>query len=68
VRRELFVELEEVSHAGAVAGERVLAVATVHGAVEFGVGFGGRGRHGYDYDGLEVVVDAGGESLMGGAE
>ena len=37
---ELFVELEEVFHAGAVAGERVLAVATVPGAGEFGMGFG----------------------------
>ena len=43
---ELFVEAEEMFHAFAVGVEGLLAVALLHGAIEFGVGLGERGGHG----------------------
>jgi len=59
-RGELLVELEEKFHAGTVAGEGFLAVATVHGAVEFGVGSCQRWRHG------DGIVEVGQRALFGG--
>ena len=44
--REFFVEGEEVFDALAVVVEGLRAIAEVDGAVEFGVGFDERGRHG----------------------
>ena len=44
-RGELFVELEEVFHALAVAGEGFLAPRTVATAVEVSVGFGEREQY-----------------------
>ena len=43
---EFFIEGEEVFDALAVVFERLRAVTAVHGAVEGGVGFDQRGRHG----------------------
>ena len=43
---EFFVEREEVFDALAVVVEGLRAIAEVDGAVEFGVGFDERGRHG----------------------
>ena len=41
---EAFVEGEEVLHPGAVAGERVAAVALIHGLIQRGVGGSQGGR------------------------
>ncbi len=49
----MFVEAEEVFDAFAVGVERLGAVGTFDGAVEFGVGLGERGGHG------ERVVEIG---------
>ena len=50
---ELLVALEQKLHALRVAGERGLAVAGIHGAVEGLMGFDQRGRH------RERVVEVG---------